>query len=318
LPEGGRSGAEEFTAHSPSLHQGFTVARQGARMNSSDLARFRVRGAAAWVRYLRENAARDWTIPWQAEVTLSAATRARIGPSIAEFQRGESSEAHAYLRKSRAFAEASGDAMFHEASVLFVREENGHSALLDRFMRDAGIPRRERAFSDMVFRWLRSGGDLGWSSRVLLIAELIAQEYYPCLRRATSHPALVRICDKIICDEEAHIAFQVQRIAEVEAGLGALARAWRANAQRVLMIGAALVVYRGHGGVLTPHMSRVAFVRRSLARLEATIEAIVELQTRGVGRFGSRGLLRKELFHSIHPTRGKCSDDEPCHTRHRE
>ena len=83
-----------------------------------------------------------------------------------------------------------------------MREENAHAALLLRFMRLTGIPERKKVFSDGVFRRLRTFSDLGWSSRVLIIAELIVQEYYPCLHDAADHPALRRVCDKIVCDEE--------------------------------------------------------------------------------------------------------------------
>src|SRR5439155_27364846 len=121
-------------------------------------------------------------------------------------QRGESSEARHYLAKSEIFSGRTGDPAFHAASVLFVREENEHAALLGRFMQQTGIPPRRSSAGDAVFRRLRACSDLGWSSRVLLIAELIAQEYYPCLQAATRHSTLRRICDKIIADEEEHIA----------------------------------------------------------------------------------------------------------------
>jgi hypothetical protein len=237
----------------------------------------RVRSAAAWAEHFRANVRRDWAIAWHADAPLPGDVR-RIAASIAEFQRGESSEAVHYLAKSQRFSRDVGDPAFHDASILFVREENAHAALLLRFMRQAGIPPRQAAFTDSVFRWLRAFSDLGWSSRVLIIAELIAQEYYPCLRAATPHPALIRICDKIICDEEEHIRFQVERIARLESTRGSPVVRAREALQTVLMAGTAAVVYLGHWRVLTTRLGFFQFVRRVLARNARAIRAIRRLR----------------------------------------
>src|SRR5688572_27073300 len=230
--------------------------------------------SARWVDHFRGNVYRDWQIPWVCATPLPATTQARIAASIAEFQRGESSEALHYLAKSEVFARRSADADFHAASILFVREENGHAGLLLRFMRLVGIPLRKKVFSDGVFRRLRAVSDLGWSSRVLIIAELIAQEYYPCLHAATEHPALRRICDKIICDEEAHIRFQVERIARLEALLPWRIVRLRDACQTVLMTGAAVVVYLGHHRVLTSRFGFRGFVSAVLRRNRDAVIAV--------------------------------------------
>jgi hypothetical protein len=219
-------------------------------------------------------------IPWEAEVKLPADARAAIANSVAEFQRGESSEAQNYLGKSALFSGRTGDPAFHAASILFVREENGHAALLLRFMQLAGIPRRRSTPGDGVFRWLRSFGDTGWASRVLIIAELIAQEYYPCLRAATGHPALMRICDKIIFDEEAHIRFQVERIVRVEAALGARTIGLRDALLPILMRGTAVVVYFGHRRVIASRMGFQEFVAAVVTRCERAIEAMRALRAK--------------------------------------
>src|SRR5262245_8086158 len=101
-----------------------------------------------WVAHFRENVYRDWQIPWKNNMNLPPAVQRRIATSIAEFQRGESSEALHYLAKSEAFARETSDPDFHAASILFVREENGHAGLLLRFMRQAGIPTRPAPFAD--------------------------------------------------------------------------------------------------------------------------------------------------------------------------
>ena len=162
-----------------------------------------------WAAHFRVNAWKDWQIPWQNNPGLSAGELARIAASIAEFQRGESSEARNYLAKSSAFAVAARETSFHEASVLFIGEENEHAGLLLRFMKMTGIAPRRSTFSDSIFRGIRAVSDIGWSSRVLIIAAYVAQEYYPLLRTTTTHPVLRRVCEKLIHDEFAHIRFQI-------------------------------------------------------------------------------------------------------------
>jgi hypothetical protein len=113
-----------------------------------------------------------------------------------------------------------------------------------------------------------------------MIAELIAQEYYPCLREATVHPTLRRICDKIICDEVAHIRFQVERIARIEARHHRGVVVIRDWLQIGLMFGTAFVVFRGHHRVLRTRLTLAAFVRAVVRRNFAAIEAMRALRGR--------------------------------------
>lgn len=256
----------------PSAHAGVPISIRAA--SSRRPAAGPSRPLAWWVDHFRNNRLRDWDIPWHASsVPPPPSEFARIATSIAAFQRGESSEARGYLKKSAAFAFHTGDAAFHEASVLFVREENEHAALLLRFMNGAGIPARRSVLSDGIFRRVRSLGDLGWSSRVLLVAELVAQEYYPCLRAATSHPVLRRVCDKLIHDEFAHIRFQVERIARLEAALPPASRRLRDWMQGVLLVGAAFEVYRAHRAVLA-HIGLLGFLRGLFRRFRRATKAV--------------------------------------------
>src|SRR5688572_30791410 len=176
----------------------------------------RLRPSAWWTEHFKRDKQRDWTIPWEAAGSLSSSERVRIAKSIGEFQRGESSEARNYLEKSARFATQANDPAFHATSELFVASENLHANLLIRFMQQTDIPRSQSSARDGVFRWLRGLSDLGWCSRVIIIAELVAQEYYPCLRAATTHPVLIRICDRVIAEEAAHIQLQVERIVRIE------------------------------------------------------------------------------------------------------
>ncbi|HUR57615.1 MAG TPA: ferritin-like domain-containing protein, partial [Opitutaceae bacterium] len=227
-----------------------------------EMGRHRLKPAAWWAEHFRRDLRRDWRIPWGAAPALTAAARTRIAASIADFQRGESSEARGYLKRSAQHSARVGDRNFHLASLRFVEAENAHADLLRRFMQRAGIPLRPAFFTDGAFRWLRRLGDLGWASRVILIAELVAQEYYPCLRVATNHPVLVRICDQIISEEAAHIRFQLERIVAVETVHRASTIAGRDRLQTLLMHGTALIVFAGHHRVLRSRQTFGEFVAR--------------------------------------------------------
>jgi len=209
-----------------------------------------LRPTSWWTTYFKANGKREWDIPWHDNPVISPAEWRLIAGSIADFQQGESSEARDYMEKSGRFAKHSGDDAFHEASVLFVREENEHAGLLLRFMRLTAIEPKRVVWSDGAFRWLRAWCDLGWKCRILVVAEFVAQEYYPRLRGISGHPVLRRVCDKLIADEVAHIRFQVERIAAVEANLPEWRRRLRDLAQGVVLIGTTLVVYVGHHRVL--------------------------------------------------------------------
>jgi hypothetical protein len=237
-----------------------------------------------WAGHFKRDLQRDWTIAWTSNVTLSDRERARIAASIAEFQRGESSEALSYLKKSASFAAGENDSTFHATSRLFVATENLHADLLLRFMQLTGIPRRQSCSRDRIFRWLRGLGDLGWSSRVIIVAELIAQEYYPCLRAATLHPVLTRICDRIVAEEAAHIRFQVERIARVEARHAPLVTRLRDVLQSLLMWGTAAAVYVGHRQVLNVRLSLGEFLVRAHARNRRAIAATNRLRQSVVSR----------------------------------
>ena len=258
-------------------------------MKTSTHSRFagrtnRLRPSAWWAEHFKRDQQRDWTIPWETAVSLSSSERARIAKSIGEFQRGESSEARNYLEKSARFGRQANDPAFHATSELFVASENLHADLLLRFMQQTGIPRRQSSSLDGVFRWLRSLSDLGWCSRVIIIAELVAQEYYPCLRAATTHSVLLRICDRVIAEEAAHIQFQVERIVRIEARQPSLMTKLRDILQRSLMCGTACVVYAGHHRVLGVRVGFGEFLMRVHARNAHAISAMVALRHAAIPR----------------------------------
>lgn len=179
------------------------------------LATDRLHASEAWLAYFRDNERNQPTLPWADGATLSPPQRRVIGPSIRQFQLGESSEGHHLQRLAARYAARTGDAAYAEAMMLFIREEQRHGRDLGRYMDLAGIPRATTHWSDTVFRSIRKMSNLEMMLSVLLMAEMIANVYYAALHDATPCPLLRKLCRQILQDEAAHIRFHVERLSRL-------------------------------------------------------------------------------------------------------
>src|ERR1043166_849424 len=149
--------------------------------------------SAEWLHHFEANQAHLLEIPWQLGPDLSPPARAAVAGSLAEFQRGESSEGRHLLRYAEAYARAWGDPDYVPAIRLFIAEEQRHARDLGRFLTLNGIPLARRSLADVVFRCLRNLlGSLEASIAVLILAEIVAQVYYEALRKATDSAGLRR------------------------------------------------------------------------------------------------------------------------------
>jgi hypothetical protein len=202
-----------------------------------------------WLAYFTLNTVEP-TMPWLDSYRLTSHERARVGPSIQQFQLGESSEGRGLLRRARRYAETSGDGQFAEAISLFIQEEQRHSRLLGRFLDLHSVPRLPRHWVDSVFRQVRALAGLEMCMRVLATAEIIAVPYYKALGKATASPLLEKICASILTDEAAHLSFQ----GFVFAMLGQGRPAWRQELintlHSVFLRGTVVVVWLQHGSVI--------------------------------------------------------------------
>ncbi len=237
----------------------------------------------SWAQYFALNNARRAGEPAVGGETLADSERERVGASMAEFARGESSEARDFLARSAAFAQRTGDAAFHAASVAFVREENLHAESLLGFMRCHSIPPARASWGDAVFRLLRHLGDAAWSSRVLLCAEVLAQLYYPALGVATHNSALAALCDRIISDESIHLEFQSDRIAELDRWNPLWLMRLQRIAASVVFGGALVVVWFGHRPVLRQRTGFAAYALESIERF-ARVERVIDEKRCGAAK----------------------------------
>jgi len=232
-----------------------------------------------WKAHFRRSQDNPPIIPWETASALAPQDADTIRASIQEFQLGEQAEGRHLIRSAREHAAHTGDWDYHEAMQLFIREEQGHAAMLGRFMDLAGIPRIKRSASDSIFRALRKLAGLETSICVLVSAEIIAKVYYRGLRDATACTALRVLCDRILEDEAGHVRFQCERVGVLRRGRAKLLSTLAALLQRVLFAGACAAVWSRHHRVLRAGgFSLPSFWRLSHEELEAGLGMIERLR----------------------------------------
>ncbi|HEY2378108.1 MAG TPA: ferritin-like domain-containing protein [Gemmatimonadaceae bacterium] len=206
-----------------------------------------MRTSTEWLRYFESNAGQLLDIPWERVAELTPDEIIAVGPSIAEFQRGESGEGRHLIRYAQKYAERTGDRDYAAAIILFIREEQRHARDLRRVLELHRIPLARASFADAVFRRLRNiFGTLEISIGVLITAELMAQVYYDALRQATRSQILQRLCEQILSDEARHVEFQAERLGILRAHRGSRLYMMTMAFQRILFWATSFVVWLAH------------------------------------------------------------------------
>ena len=158
--------------------------------------------AIDWAAYFTDNAAHQMAHNWSDEYRLTEIERHTILSSIQQFQVGENSDGRQLIRRAQAYTARTGDHAYLPALILFIQEEQRHSAYLKRFMEQQGLPLLTGGhWVDDMFRRVRHLATLEMSIAVLLMAEVIAMTYYHGLRGATGSPLLRGICRQLLRDE---------------------------------------------------------------------------------------------------------------------
>lgn len=162
-----------------------------------------------WEEYFKENSKKQkelLTILDEKECRLSNEEINLISSSIKMFQQGERSNGKNLRDKADKFSKEE-DCNMVDAIVLFIKEENNHSAFLTKIMYKNSIDIKSSKL-DSIFRRVRHILNLRCSLNVLLTAEIIAITYYSCLKKSTNSKELKRVCDKMLSDETVHLQFQ--------------------------------------------------------------------------------------------------------------
>lgn len=188
-------------------------------------------------------------MPWNDGYCLTPGEKAAIAASVQQFQLGEGANGRRLLARAEEYAALTGDAHFHLALKLFVKEEQRHSAYLARFMAKQHIPLVGRHWVDSAFRGFRHMAGLELSLRVLCTAEIIAIPYYRALGAATQSPLLRAIAERILCDEAKHLRFQSWMMSRLNAERSVALQRLYAATHAEFLLGTCCIVWREHGPV---------------------------------------------------------------------
>lgn len=161
-----------------------------------------------WISYFEENDKKRLKIDFSEEIPLSEDLQKTVFPSIRSFQKGEGSDGKFLLGTVDRYVKNGGPGEYRQAMLLFIKEENWHSAYLKAYMDHYGIPSAKRSFLDTAFRKLRHMGGIKCEVTVLVTAEIIALTYYDALSNCSDSKALKQICKQMLDDEVPHIIFQ--------------------------------------------------------------------------------------------------------------
>ena len=202
--------------------------------------------SARWREHFAHNLEQLLDLPWDDPGRLTAGERDAVADSVRQFQLGEGSDGGHFLGLAQRYAARGGDHAYVEALRLFIGEEQRHARDLGRFLDREQVPRLARHWTDGVFRRVRRLMGLDLCITVLVTAEIIARVYYQALREATSSRLLRRLCDQILRDEAAHVAFQCGMLHRLRQDWRPWRRHGAAWAQRLFMLGTMGVVWLCH------------------------------------------------------------------------
>jgi hypothetical protein len=85
---------------------------------------------------------------------------------------------------------------------------------------------------------------------ILLVAEMIAKRYFRALRDGTQDPTLRAVFNRILSDEEGHLAFHIDYLQRVFAPMPLVHRGLIRIVWRIIYRATCVVVWLGHGRVL--------------------------------------------------------------------
>ncbi len=199
-----------------------------------------------WRRYFEWNRDRAEEIPWDRELNVELHLRKPLGDSLRQFQLGESGDG-LHIRQS---ALATGDAMYAGDVDMFIGEEQRHSRWMGQILDRMNVPLMRHHWSNDVFIHLRRLLGLKHELLILLVAEMIAKRYFRALRDGTQDPTLRAVFNRILSDEEGHLAFHIDHLQRMFAPMSVFSRGLIRIVWRVIYRATCVVVWLGHGRVL--------------------------------------------------------------------
>ena len=218
-----------------------------------------------WLDHFEYHATRRCALPPGKPGELTLAEHRLIAGSIATFQLGEQSDGHSLLRAAQRYERDLACAPLARIVALLIAEEQHHAELLGAFMDEHRLPRKNRDWTDRIFRRLRRLAGFELYLTVLVTAELIGKVYYRALEAATGSRQLQTLCRVLVADELAHVGLESDLLRGIHAQKHALSRAARVAAHRAFFAGASLAVWLCHRGVLRRAGYRISTFLRACA-----------------------------------------------------
>lgn len=169
-----------------------------------------------WITHFEKNAKARLNIDFSFENELTTSERNLIFPSISAFQKGERSDGKHLMLSAQIFSNKINKPEYLSVIRLFIKEENWHSAYLEKFMNFHKEPLKDSVFIDTIFRKIRRLYKIEAEIFTLLTAEIVAMSYYDALEKSTTSYALKSICKQILQDEPSHIILQAYTISHFE------------------------------------------------------------------------------------------------------
>lgn len=220
---------------------------------------------SVWRDHFEYHAGRRSALPEARHEDLTAGERRLIGRSLATFQLGEQSDGRYLLRSARHYEQRHDAEPLARIIELLIAEEQHHAALIGAFMDQHGLARKQRDWTDGVFRWARRLAGFELHITVLVTAELIGKVYYRALESATGSLQLRTLCRLLVADELAHVGFESDLLRNLQARKAPLARATFGLLHRAFFTGTSAVVWLTHRRVLRAAGYRMPMFLRACA-----------------------------------------------------
>ena len=195
-----------------------------------------------WMAYFRQNKNDRRLIAWHEGVQVRADLYRPLARSLATFQLGESTEGKRLLARASRLAERNSDPDYAEAMQLFIAEEHEHARLLANILQQMNAPLAKHHWAEGLFHLVRNVWGYHFEITVLLMAEIIALQYFSTVRHGVGNSTIEAVCDQILYDEKFHIRFHCEYLHRAIAAKPVAFRAACWSGLAVLYAGASAVV----------------------------------------------------------------------------
>jgi hypothetical protein len=178
--------------------------------------------------------------------TLSTEERELVAAALQQLQLGEGSDGQGLRRRAKQYAERMEIKDLAEAMEQFIGEEQRHSAVLGLFLERERLPLLRHHWVDQWFRKIRNLAGFELMLVTLTSAELLAIPFYQTLHDVTKSSTLKAIASQILRDEERHLEFQAENLAQCANHRGELRKLLTILFHWVALGAASILVYTLH------------------------------------------------------------------------